>query len=412
MPAERTPVTLPVARITSLIGRDFQPGATIALLCAAASTGVIIPALRALVEQTGHGRVAAGIFSAAPVLGGVVGAALGVRALRRAGSARWLAATALIASIAVTLAMAPVASIELRIALRFLDGGCHLLAITALVATATGGDLEQRARRAVIMGLAIVLGVAGGLGIGAPVAHVAPPEAALALAAVMSGAALITVLIGVAAERPSPAPPRRSRDRSPIAPGLLAFCERFSFGSMTVAMSFLAAPPRVGLVLGVFLVASVISLVAAWRFAPALGPRKLAVRSSLAFTAALAISAAIDVSGSPGLAVCWAIGAGAAAGSLYASALVLATRSADLAGRARGMATVHAAGSAGHALGALSAGALGLALPGMLVIAVPGVAVIVAAVVGVWLTVPEAVNDCPVMSGLDAGASAERTPPT
>ena len=107
-----------------------------------------------------------------------------------------------------------------------------------------------------------------------------------------------------------------------------------------------------------------------------------------------------------------AIGAGAAAGTLYASALVLATRSADLAGRARGMATVHAAGSAGHALGALSAGALGLALPGMLVIAVPGVAVIVAAVVGVWLTVPEAVNDCPVMSGLDAGASAERTPPT
>ena len=74
--------------------------------------------------------------------------------------------------------------------------------------------------------------------------------------------------------------------------------------------------------------------------------------------------------------------------------------------------TVHAAGSAGHALGALSAGALGLALPGMLVIAVPGVAVIVAAVVGVWLTVPEAVNDCAVMSGLDAGASAERTPPT
>src|SRR5678816_1372617 len=110
MPAERTPVTLPVARITGVIGRDFQPGATIALLCAAASTGVIIPALRALVEQTGHGRVAAGIFSAAHVLGGVVGAALGVRALRRAGSARWLAAAALIASIAVTLAMAPVAS--------------------------------------------------------------------------------------------------------------------------------------------------------------------------------------------------------------------------------------------------------------------------------------------------------------
>jgi len=390
-----------------VLDRIPRLGATIALLCAAASTGVIIPVLRSLVEQTGHGSLAAGVFTAAHVLGGVVGAALGGRALRRAGSARRLAAAALVASVAVTLAMAPVASLELRIALRFLDGGCHLLAITALVATATGGDPDQRAQRAVIMGLAIVLGVAGGLGIGTQFVQ---PAATLAMAAAMSAAALIAVLIGVAGERPAPPPAHRARDRGPIAPGMLAFCERFSFGSMTVAMSFLAAPERVGLVLGVFLVASVIALAAAWRFAPALGPRKLAVRSSLAFTAALAVSAAIDMSGSRALAVLWAIGAGTAAGSLYASALVLATRSADLAGRARGMATVHAAGSAGHALGALSAGALAFALPGMLVIAAPGVAIIVVAVIGVWLTVPDAVNDCPVIGGLDASPSA--APPT
>src|SRR5215470_2711620 len=188
-----------------VLDRIPRLGATIAVLCAAASTGVIIPVLRSLVEQTGHGSFAAGVFTAAHVLGGVVGAALGGRALRRAGSARRLAAAALIASVAVTLAMAPVASLELRIALRFLDGGCHLLAITALVATATGGDPDQRARRAVIMGLAIVL--------------------------------------GVPAERPAPAAPRRARDRGPIAPGMLAFCERFSFGSMTVAVPFLATSP-------------------------------------------------------------------------------------------------------------------------------------------------------------------------
>jgi MFS family permease len=394
-------------RVGSIALNDIRPGATIALLLAAASTGVIIPVLRLLVEQTGHGRFAAGVFTAAHVLGGIVGAALSGRMLRRAGSARALAAAALIASVAITLAMAAVDSLELRIALRFLDGGCHLLAITALVAAATAGDADQRARRAVIMGIAIVLGIAGGLGIGTQFAR---SEAVLVIAAVLSGASLIAVLIGVAAERPSPTAHRGARDRGPIAPGLLAFCERFSFGSMTVAMPFLAAPKRVGLVLGVFLVASVIALVAAWGFAPALGPRKLAVRSSLAFTVALAIAAAIDIAGTPAIAIAWAVLAGGAAGTLYAAALVLATRSADLAGRARGMAAVHASGSAGHALGALSAGTL--ALPGMLVIAAPSVGIIVAAVVGVWLTVPDAVDDCPVIAGLEASAtSSDRDQP-
>jgi len=403
----------PVARMLGVAGtavREVRPAATLALLFTVASTGVIIPVLRLLVEQSGHGTGGAALFTAAHVAGGVVGAAFGARALRRAGSARRLAVVSLIASVAVTLAMAAVVSLELRLALRFLDGGCHLLAITALVATATAGELEQRARRAVTAGQTIVLGIIGGLGIGG---RFGQPAAALVMAAVMSAVALVVVLVGVAAERPEPAPARGSRDRGPIAPGLLAFCERFSFGSMTVAMPFLAAPPHVGLVLGMFMTASFFAMLAAWGYAPGLGPRKLAVRSSLAFTFALAAAAAVDVAGSAGAAVAWALVAGAAAGSLYVSALVLATRSADLEGRARGMATVHAAGSAGHALGALSAGTLMSALPGMLVIAVPGVAVIVAATIGVWLTVPDAVNDCPVIGGLDAApAPARRTPPT
>lgn len=380
--------------------RDVRPAATIALGCAAASTGVVVPLLRRLVEDTGHGSVAAGVFSAAHVLGGAVGAVLGARALHRAGSPRRLAAAALLASVVVTLAMAAASSLELRIALRFLDGGCHLLAITALVAAATAGDPDQRARRAVILGVAIVLGVAGGLGIGTRFVR---PGPALVAAAVLSALALATVLARIAAEPPAPAVPRRAGDRGPIAPGLLAFCERFSFGSMTVAMPFLASPARVGLVLGGFLVASVLSLCGAWRYAPALGPRRLAVRSALGFTLALACSAAML--SSPAIAAIWAVAAGAASGALYASALVLATRSAELEARARGMATVHAAGSAGHALGALSAGTLAFALPGVLVIAVPGVAVIAAAAIGVWLTVPEAATDCPVIGALDPRAS-------
>jgi hypothetical protein len=403
-----------IAELARLAVRDLRPAATIALGCAAASTGVVIPALRSLDDGVGLGRITASWFTVAHVIGGVVGAMLGVRLLHRAGSARRLATVALIASTAITAAMAALDSFELRVALRFLDGGCHLLAITALVGAATAGDPAERARRAVIMGGTIVLGLAGGLGVGGAFHRVA---AALVVASVLSAAALIIVQLGVAAEPLAPAVPRPARDRRPrasglLAPGMLAFCERFSFGSMTIAMPWLATPGRVGLVLGVFLTASVAALFAAWRSAPTLGPRRLAVRSALGFTLALAAAAAIDLSGSPAVAALWAVAAGASSGALYAAALVLAMPSAELTDRARGMATVHAAGSAGHALGALSAGMLERALPGMLVIAVPGVALIIVAAVGVWLTVPQAATDCPVIGALDAGARPPVADPT
>src|SRR5262245_29473598 len=124
-------------------------GAAAALVLAATSTNVIVPALRLLVERTGNGSVAGNVFMAAHVLGGAIGAALGNRTLRRVGSARALAATALTASVLITLAMTALDSLELRIGLRFVDGACHLLAITAVVAATTSGDEALRARRTV-----------------------------------------------------------------------------------------------------------------------------------------------------------------------------------------------------------------------------------------------------------------------
>jgi len=385
-------------------------GATGALALAAASTGVVVPVLRLLVEETGHGPIAAGVFVAAHVIGGVVGAACGQRALRIAGSARRLAAVALAASIVVTLAMAAIDSLEVRIGLRLLDGGCHLLALTALVAAATAGDAASRAGRAVWMGLAIVLGVASGLGLGAVLGHpaaarfmaaLARPEAALLAAAALSGAALLGVLAAVADEPLSLTAPH-AHGRRPIAPGLLAFGERFIFGTLTVAMPYLARPSRVGMVLGVFMTASVLALPLARRYALTWGPRRLAVRSTLAFAVTLGSAAIVDVLASPGPALTWAVACGASAGALYASALVLAAQSAALEERMRDMGTVHAAGSAGHALGALSAGLLVAVLPGMLVVTLPGMAIIVAATIGVWITVPAAARDCPVIGGIAA----------
>jgi MFS family permease len=134
--------------------------------------------------------------------------------------------------------------------------------------------------------------------------------------------------------------------------------------------------------------ASVIALPLARRYALAGGARRLAVRAGIGFAVTLAATAAIDVLDAPAVAITWACACGAAAGALYASALVLVARSVLLEDRMRAMGTVHAAGSAGFALGALAAGTLRSALPGMLVVAVPGIAVLAVTIIAVWFTVP------------------------
>jgi MFS family permease len=363
-----------------------QIGAIAALALAAASTGVIVPALKLLVERTGHGATAGGLFTAAHVLGGALGAAYGARALRRIGSARTLAAAALGASIITTLAIAALDSLELRIALRFVDGACHLLAVTTVVAAAASGDPELRARRAITMGLAIVLGVASGILLGGQLAH---PQLALVVAAVLSGGALIVVLVHLAPDAPA-AQRAPSGERGPIAPGLLAFGERFLFGTMSVAMPFLAPPSRVSAVLGVFMTASVVALPLARRYAVTWGARRLAVLSAIALGLTLAVAGAIDVFSSMTRVLAWAPISGASAGALYAAALVLVARSPVLEERLRDMATLHAGGNAGFAAGALCAGALTSLLPGALVVAVPSVAILTASMIGVWFAVPPA----------------------
>jgi MFS family permease len=362
-------------------------GAAAALVLAAASTGVIVPALRLLVERTGNGSVAGGVFMAAHVLGGAIGAALGNRALRRVGSARALAGAALAASVLVTLAMAAVDSLELRVGLRFVDGACHLLAITAMVAAATSGDEALRARRTVTMGLSIVLGVAAGIGIGSLLAH---PELSLVVAAVLSGGAMLVVLLHLAPDAAPRAMPTRSPGRGPLAPGLVAFGERFVFGMLSVAMPFLVPQSRVAVVIGPLMVASVIALPVARRTAMTWGPRRLALYSALVLAVMLALTGVVDVFSSWQRALLWAPVPGAAAGALYACALVLVARSTALEDRLRDMGSVHAGGSAGFAAGALCAGTLASLLPGALVIAVPSAVMMLATVVGIWIAIPPA----------------------
>jgi MFS family permease len=404
MPATAPPLAEPAGHVDPAPGASCR-GAILAVAIAAASTGVVIPALRLLVEQAGHGPAAGGLFVASHVLGGVVGAALGGRALQLAGSARRLAAAALVGSVIATLAIAAIDALPARLALRFVDGALHLSAITALVAAGTAGTAEARARRAIALGLAIVLGVAAGLGLGAGMGRL-HPEAALVAAAALSAIAAAVVITRGPAGDPAPAPRAARGARAALAPTLLAFGERFVFGALAVVTPFVASPARVGVVLGVFMTASVVALPLGRRLGRVWGARRLALVSALAFGATLAAAGAVDVLARLALALPWAIASGTAAGALYAAALLLAARSSSLADRARDLGAVHAAGSAGHALGALTAGALASALPGMLAVAIPGVAAVAAIACAVIATVPAATEEADA-AGATSGGGAQ-----
>jgi MFS family permease len=127
------------------------------------------------------------------------------------------------------------------------------------------------------------------------------------------------------------------------------------------------------------------------------GVRRVALRSAFALAVALALTGVIDVFSSVAIALAWAPLTGAAAGALYACALVLVARSAALEDRLRDMGSVHAGGSAGFAAGALCAGTLAQLLPGTLVIAVPSAAMMAAALVGLAIAIPPPGRDAPVV---------------
>jgi MFS family permease len=329
--------------------RGVMIGAGIAL--AAASAGVVIPSMRALATAHGGGAAVTGALVAAHVLGGIGGAALGPRLARRHG-ARRLVAAAFAASCAITAALALAPGVAALIVGRALDGACHLLGVTALLAAGVTGDPARRARTAGWLGMVLVLGVGAGIGAGGAV----PASAALLVAAALTAAALVCAVPALDDAVP-PARHAAVRARDVVAPpALIAAGERFVFGLLSVTMPFAMTARRTGMILGCFMLASVVVMPWARRAAQRGSARQLACRAATVLAAALALAGVDGVLAGPA-ALAWAIVGGAAAGGLYASTLALVAAHERVDDRLAAMAAVHAAGNAGHALGALGAGA-------------------------------------------------------
>src|SRR4030095_9802726 len=98
--------------------------------------------------------------------GGGVRAAMMPAPLARNSTAvptRRLAGGALVASALLDATMALTSSMSGLLALRFVEGLAHVTAITALMVAGAGEAAEPRPRRMAWLGMAMILGLAGGL---------------------------------------------------------------------------------------------------------------------------------------------------------------------------------------------------------------------------------------------------------
>jgi hypothetical protein len=327
------------------------------VLLAAAGTTTAVPSLRPLVESLGGGAGAGALFVSAHVIGQVLGAFSVRRGLAAAGelAARRMVVGGLVASAALTAVMALVVherwGLAPLIALRAADGAAHVAVVMGLLGISRG---ERRLRW---LGALLVVGVALGLFGGAGLTRYAP-AVAVGAAALLAALAVPLALVAVPARVPREARPRGPAE-APATSVISVGAMRFSFGVLTAGLPFLAGGDdwRVGATFGTMMLASIATLPVVAGLAHRAGWDLVARGSALLLAACLAAIAVPGLIGSyAGFG--WAPIAGIGAAGIYAAALA-ALAAIDDAGRRTGaVGVVHAAGSAGHAAGALIAGAV------------------------------------------------------
>ena len=327
------------------------------VLLAAAGTTTAVPSLKDLVAAQGGGEGAAALFVAAHVIGQVLGA-IAVRrglAARDELAARRMVVGGLVASAALTAVMALAvherSGLAPVLALRAADGTAHVAVVMGLLGISRG---ERRLRW---LGALLVIGVAVGLLGGSALTRYAP-AVAVGAAALLAAVAVPLALIAVPARvprEPRPRGPSEAPATSVISVGAM----RFSFGVMTAALSFLPASHDwlLGATFGTMMLASIATLpLVAW-LAHRAGWAVVARGSALLLAGSLAAIAVPGLIGSyAGFG--WAPVAGLGAAGIYAAALAAIAAIEDPARRTGAVGVVHAAGSAGHAAGALLAGAV------------------------------------------------------
>lgn len=326
-----------------------------------------VPVLRGLViDRFGVSDGLATLFMVANMLGALIAAPLAGLWVDRSGRRRRLCVLALFADALAMQALAHPVDYSTFLALRVVEGGCHIVALTLLMSLVADAARERRGRALGWLGVGLTLGVATGAAVGGVIGKHDP------LLTLHSASALLLLACAAAAALlpPDTAPGRRPGIREVAAafrdapairtPLLLAFIDRFTVGFFTTGFPLLLAGvhgvdrPTIGMLLAAFLYPFGLLSYPFGRLAERWSRRRLVGWGSLLYGAGVISVGLVPVGG------LWLVmpilGVGSAI-MFIPTLLWLLERSPGI-GRSTAMASFHAAGSLGFLLGPLCCGLL------------------------------------------------------
>ena len=227
-----------------------------------------VPVLRGLVqERFGVSELLTSLFMSINMAGAVLAAPLAGALADRFGRRTALVVAALALDAACFLGLTLDLPFPAFMAIRFLEGGAHIFALSLVLSLAAGSrGPEHRGRAMGIAGGGLLLGVAIGAPIGGIIGAEAPERtlyggAAVLVVAAVLAAAVLREVGSPASTRPSLSAIVRTVGAHPrlLAPLTFAFADRFTVGFYTTTFSlYLTAvhgldPPRIGLLIAVFM---------------------------------------------------------------------------------------------------------------------------------------------------------------
>jgi MFS family permease len=325
-----------------------------------------VTVLRALVhERFGVSELLTSLFMSINMVGAVLAAAPAGALADRFGRRRdWIVA-ALVADAVFLFALTLPVSFPVFLALRFLEGCAHIVALSLLLSLAAAASSEARRGRVMgLVGAGITLGVAIGAPLGGVIGRSDPLLPLQVGSAIVAAAALLArvglVEVGAGEARPSLAAILRMLRANPLlgAPLAYSFVDRFTVGFFTTTFSLYlsrvhALPaPRIGILIAIFMLPFALLSYPFGRLAERHSRVAMVAGGTFIYGVGTATLAFWPIETLPGL-----MGfLGIASAVMFVPSLVLATDAAPREIRGSVLGAFNAAGSLGFIAGPLAGG--------------------------------------------------------
>jgi MFS family permease len=326
-----------------------------------------VPVLRALItDRFGTPPGIAAWFMAANMIGAMLAAPLaGFLADRGRGRTRPILA-ALVLDAILMAGMAHANAFAPMLALRVLEGGAHITALSLVMSLCADAAGPHRGRVMGMVGAGLTLGIAIGAALGGRLGRDDPLRTLWGAALALLLAASVAALALPADVRPAARHGLRSiaravaQQRALRVPLALSFVDRFTVGFFTTSFPLLLAGvwgvprPEIGLLLGAFLLPFALLSYPFGRLAERTSPARLAALGSAVYGLGTMLVGVTP----PHL--LWGLMPllGISSAVFFVPTLLLALESAPAIGRGTAIAAFHAAGSLGFLIGPITSGAI------------------------------------------------------